>query len=296
LLAGSFCCIENKIYNTLVIFGTVLVCSANTLNIKNNKYVAVLYYIAKSVVFTVMISVFLYTISYFGIIYVFSFLLFVSFFLESIHIYRKRKRQKNISFVDLIPLSNITDNSKAKPIIDKFSMCNIRLMFYKDSSINSHTVKIKKTHNIILTTGLLDKLEIGEILSVIYHEIAHINMKHVCKAALFRPVMNILLSPIIFIIFYLCSRYNISCITCVVFLFVFFDLYMIIFEYTGHLLSINQEYNADKYSMENSSNKCLISALEKIINDESLPDSSEEIHNKLSQIEQRIHKAKKIKS
>jgi Zn-dependent protease with chaperone function len=210
--------------------------------------------------------------------------------------YRKRKRQKNISFVDLIPLSNIPDNPKVKAVIDKFSMCNIRLMFYKDSSINSHTVKIKETHNIILTAGLLDKLEIDEILSVIYHETGHIKMKHADKTALFRPVMNILLSPILFIIFYLCHRYNISSITCVIFLFIFFDLYMVIFEYTGYLLSINQEYNADKYSTLYSSKKNLISALEKIMNDESSPGSNGKIYHKLSQIEQRINKAKKIKS
>jgi Zn-dependent protease with chaperone function len=210
--------------------------------------------------------------------------------------YRKRQKQKNINFVDLIPLSDISDNPKVKLIIDKFSMSNIKLMFYKDLSINSHTVKIKKTHNIILTAGLLNKLEIDEILSVIYHETGHIKMKHADKTALFRPIMNILLSSIIFIIFYLCHRHNISCITCVIFLFVFFDLYMIIFEYTGHLLSINQEYNADKYSTGYSSKKYLISALEKIMNDESSPDSNGKIYHKLSQIELRINKAKKIKS
>jgi Zn-dependent protease with chaperone function len=209
--------------------------------------------------------------------------------------YNKRQKHKNINFVDLIPLSDIPDNSKVKLIIDKFSMYNIRLMFYKDSSINSHTVKINKTHNIILTAGLLNKLEIDEILSVIYHEIGHIKMKHADMTALFRPIMNILLLPIIFIIFYLCSRYNISYITCVIFLFVFFDLYMIIFEYSGHLLSMNQEYNADKYSAGNSSKKYLISALEKIINDESFSHFNEKTYNKLFQIEQRINNAKKIK-
>jgi Zn-dependent protease with chaperone function len=156
-------------------------------------------------------------------------------------------------------------------------------------------MEINKTHNIILTTGLLEKLEIDEILSVIYHEIRHISMKHADKIAIFRPIMNVLLLPIIFIVFYLCSRYDIPYITCVIFLFVFFDLYMIIFEYTGHLLSINQEYNADKYSIGNSSKECLISALEKIMNDESSLDSNEKRYNKLFQIKQRINKAKKIK-